>query len=123
MRHRIAYSDLALVSEICLAGVSKCELLLEEVSDVQWSRVVHGREQIVFSNLISLIFIPITLDSYCSPKPYFRRLPSFYAVVWSNLVALSSSSLGLSIDTSLETGVVGFEEREVVTVFVCLRDC
>ncbi|KZV16676.1 hypothetical protein F511_16046 [Dorcoceras hygrometricum] len=33
MRHRIAYSDLALVSEICLAGVSRCELVLEEVSD------------------------------------------------------------------------------------------
>ncbi|KZV27024.1 hypothetical protein F511_07845 [Dorcoceras hygrometricum] len=29
----------------------------------------------------------------------------------------------ISIDTSLETGVVGFEEREVVAVFVCLRDC
>ncbi|KZV33847.1 polycomb group protein EMBRYONIC FLOWER 2-like [Dorcoceras hygrometricum] len=28
----------------------------------------------------------------------------------------------LSIDTSLETGVVGFEEREVVAVFIGLRD-
>ncbi|KZV37027.1 hypothetical protein F511_15269 [Dorcoceras hygrometricum] len=39
------------------------------------------------------------------------------------LVALSSSSLGLSIDTSLETGVIEFEEHEVVAVFVYLRDC
>ncbi|KZV32866.1 receptor-like protein 12 [Dorcoceras hygrometricum] len=41
----------------------------------------------------------------------------------SRLVALSSSSLGLSIDTSLETGVAGFEEREEVAEFVGLRDC
>ncbi|KZV50454.1 hypothetical protein F511_18973 [Dorcoceras hygrometricum] len=33
------------------------------------------------------------------------------------------SSRGLSISTSLETGVGGFEEREVVAVFVGLRDC
>ncbi|KZV38603.1 hypothetical protein F511_04974 [Dorcoceras hygrometricum] len=29
----------------------------------------------------------------------------------------------LLIDTSLETGVVGFEEREVAVVLECLRDC
>ncbi|KZV43767.1 hypothetical protein F511_11221 [Dorcoceras hygrometricum] len=37
--------------------------------------------------------------------------------------ALSSSSLECSIDINLETGVAGFEEREVVAVFVYLRDC
>ncbi|KZV16168.1 pentatricopeptide repeat-containing protein-like [Dorcoceras hygrometricum] len=31
--------------------------------------------------------------------------------------------LRLSIDTSLETGIAGFEEREVVAEFVGLRDC
>ncbi|KZV55458.1 hypothetical protein F511_32005 [Dorcoceras hygrometricum] len=30
---------------------------------------------------------------------------------------------GLSIDTSLETGVAGFEEREVAVVLECLCDC
>ncbi|KZV28984.1 tetratricopeptide repeat protein 7A-like [Dorcoceras hygrometricum] len=41
-----------------------------------------------------------------------RSLPPFGA----RLVALSSSSLGLSIVTSLEAGVSGIEEREVVAV-------
>ncbi|KZV31039.1 pentatricopeptide repeat-containing protein mitochondrial-like [Dorcoceras hygrometricum] len=41
----------------------------------------------------------------------------------SRFVALSSSSLGLSISTSLETGVAGLEEREVAVVLECLRDC
>ncbi|KZV46888.1 hypothetical protein F511_36256 [Dorcoceras hygrometricum] len=108
-RYRIAYSDLMLVNEICLAGVSRCELLLEEVSDGQWSR---------FDQMSTLVNV-FTGDLY----PYFRRLLSFYAAVGARLVAPSSSSLGLSIDTSLETGVAGFEEHEVVTVFVCLRDC
>ncbi|KZV24529.1 putative leucine-rich repeat receptor-like protein kinase [Dorcoceras hygrometricum] len=48
-----------------------------------------------------------------------RFTPPFRA----RLVALRSSSLGLSIDTSLETGVSGIEEHEAVAVFVCLRDC
>ncbi|KZV52493.1 mediator of RNA polymerase II transcription subunit 16-like [Dorcoceras hygrometricum] len=45
--------------------------------------------------------------------------PPFGAI----LVALSSSSLWNSIDTSSETRVVGIEEREVVAVLVYLRDC
>ncbi|KZV45469.1 hypothetical protein F511_40108 [Dorcoceras hygrometricum] len=31
--------------------------------------------------------------------------------------------IGLFIDTSLETGIAGFEEHEVFAMFVCLRDC
>ncbi|KZV14172.1 hypothetical protein F511_14619 [Dorcoceras hygrometricum] len=75
-----------------------------------------------FRTLYSLSSSTITLDCYCSPESYFRRFPSFSPSFGARLVALSSSSLRLSIDTSLETGVVGFEEHEVVTVFVCLRD-
>ncbi|KZV38949.1 hypothetical protein F511_41343 [Dorcoceras hygrometricum] len=41
MLRRIVYSDLTLVNEICLSGVSRCEFLLEEVNDGQWSRVVQ----------------------------------------------------------------------------------
>ncbi|KZV46881.1 triacylglycerol lipase [Dorcoceras hygrometricum] len=77
MRHRIVFSDLALARVICSEGVNRCEFLLEEVSDGQWSRVVQ------MSTLVN----------------------------------------GLSIDTSLDTGVAGIEEREVVAVFVYLCDC
>ncbi|KZV38932.1 receptor-like protein 12 [Dorcoceras hygrometricum] len=111
---------------ICFAGVTRCDLCARKSAMVScpesficqcWSTVLIDE----FSNFLSSS--PITLDCYCSFKPYFRRLPSFSPLFGEILVALSSSSLGLSIDTSLETGVVGFEECEVVPVFVCLRDC
>ncbi|KZV52492.1 hypothetical protein F511_13764 [Dorcoceras hygrometricum] len=41
----------------------------------------------------------------------------------ARLVEMSSYFLGISIDTSLETGVTRIKEREVVAMFVYLRDC
>ncbi|KZV44269.1 hypothetical protein F511_10388 [Dorcoceras hygrometricum] len=84
MRCRIVFSDLTLVSGICLAGVNRCAVRPN----------------------------PISIDCRHFTPPFGARL-----------VALSSSSLERSIDTSLETGVAGFEEHEVVAVFVYLRDC
>ncbi|KZV46772.1 hypothetical protein F511_15332 [Dorcoceras hygrometricum] len=55
---------------------------------------------------------PIFVDCHRFSPPFGERL-----------VALSSSSPGISICTSLETGVVGFEEHEAVTVLESLRDC
>ncbi|KZV29508.1 hypothetical protein F511_24011 [Dorcoceras hygrometricum] len=52
------------------------------------------------------------------PNPISVDCRRFSPPLGARLVALSSSSLGLSIDTSLETEVTGFEEHEVVTVFV-----
>ncbi|KZV36727.1 hypothetical protein F511_07996 [Dorcoceras hygrometricum] len=62
-----------------------------------------------------------TLRAFSNPISVdCRRFSPPFGVI---LVALRSSSLGLSISTSFEAGVAGFEEREVVPVFVCLCDC
>ncbi|KZV35832.1 hypothetical protein F511_25545 [Dorcoceras hygrometricum] len=65
----------------------------------------------------------ITLHWYCSSEPYSINCHRFTPPFGVIMVALSSSSLERSTDTSLEIGVAGFEESEVVAVFVCLRDC
>ncbi|KZT75996.1 hypothetical protein F511_46979 [Dorcoceras hygrometricum] len=65
----------------------------------------------------------IALDLYLFFKPllFIRTrispLPSNYAAVWSKVVALSSSSLDLSIDTILEPLIGMLREHEVVAVF------
>ncbi|KZV50409.1 polycomb group protein EMBRYONIC FLOWER 2-like [Dorcoceras hygrometricum] len=94
MRHRIAYSDFALVSEICSSGHD------------QMSKLVNDNPRLLlFTRTL------FSVDCRRSSPPFGVRF-----------VALSSSSLRLLIDTSLETGVAGFEEREVVAVFVGLCD-
>ncbi|KZV36339.1 bifunctional monodehydroascorbate reductase and carbonic anhydrase nectarin-3-like [Dorcoceras hygrometricum] len=78
---------------IYLAGVNRCERLCGQPS----IGTVHPN--------------PISIDCRRFMSPFGARL-----------VALSSSSLEHSIDTSLETGVAEIEEREAVAVFVCLRE-
>ncbi|KZV44634.1 hypothetical protein F511_26093 [Dorcoceras hygrometricum] len=140
-------TDLTLVNEIFLSGVSRCELLLEEVSDVRFGdfrcdqdlRSVSGifcesglrcyivlisKSNVVLSisNLISPIFIPDNPSiGTVHPNPISVDCRRFSLPFGARLVALSLSSLGISID--METGIAGFEEREVVAVFVGLRDC
>ncbi|KZV46712.1 Ribulose bisphosphate carboxylase small chain 1A [Dorcoceras hygrometricum] len=129
MRCRIEYSDLTLGSGICLAGVNRCERLFGQVwmsvSGICCENVTPMLRHFVkvFSNLVFLIFIPDNPRLVLFIRTLFsidcrRFTPPFGA----RLVALSSSYLGLSIDTSLKTGVIGIEEREVVAVFVYLRD-
>ncbi|KZV19269.1 flagellar outer dynein arm heavy chain gamma [Dorcoceras hygrometricum] len=52
---------LMLARRICLAGVRRCELLLEEVSDGQWSRVVQ------MSTLVNEISLTLPLPPALSP--------------------------------------------------------
>ncbi|KZV16319.1 mitogen-activated protein kinase-binding protein 1 [Dorcoceras hygrometricum] len=116
----ISKSDVVLVSETRVCLEIGFELALADT----WGFKLSVDENLeYFRTLYSLSSSPITLDCYCSSEPYFRRLRHFTLPFGARLVALSSSYIWLSIDTSLETGVAGFEEREVVAVFVCLRDC
>ncbi|KZV27281.1 hypothetical protein F511_17677 [Dorcoceras hygrometricum] len=147
MLRRIVYSDLTLVNEICLSGVADVSFYSRKSAMIsgpelfrcqRWSTVlcrpVQFGEYRCDQNLRSVsgiccesglrcyvVLIILTGDLNVSADQHLG--PLFFAIFGAILVALSSSSLGLSIDTSLETGVVGFEEREVVAVFVGLRDC
>ncbi|KZV22294.1 ribulose bisphosphate carboxylase small chain, chloroplastic-like [Dorcoceras hygrometricum] len=109
MRCCIVFSDLTLVSGICLAGVNRCERLCGQV----WMSVSGICSQSGTPVLLGTVHTnPISVDCRRFTPPFGERL-----------VALSSSSLEHLIDTILETGFVGFVEREVVAVFVYLRDC
>ncbi|KZV40637.1 hypothetical protein F511_34401 [Dorcoceras hygrometricum] len=82
----------------CKQGAKRCRF-------EHWSDVALLEIDTVHSN-------PISVDyRLFSPPP---------GVI---LVALSPCSLGLSICTNLETGVIGFDKREVVTVLESLCDC
>ncbi|KZV34136.1 hypothetical protein F511_19226 [Dorcoceras hygrometricum] len=77
----------------------------------------------IFSNLTFPIFFPDNPRLLRFIRTLFFDCRHFSPPFGVRLVALSSSSLRLSISTSLETGVAGIEEHEVVAVFVGLRNC
>ncbi|KZV52512.1 protein ECERIFERUM 1-like [Dorcoceras hygrometricum] len=89
---------LVCLRECCKQGAKRCRF-------ERWSDVALLEIATVHSN-------PISVDCHRFSPPFGARL-----------VALSSSSLGLLIGTSLETGVAGIEEREAITVLESLRDC
>ncbi|KZV56847.1 hypothetical protein F511_17020 [Dorcoceras hygrometricum] len=67
--------DLRSVRGVCCENGLRCYVVLISKSDVILIKY--------FRTLYSLPSSPITLNWYCSSKPYFRRLPLFFAAVGS----------------------------------------
>ncbi|KZV44798.1 hypothetical protein F511_35454 [Dorcoceras hygrometricum] len=102
--------DVGDLSEICML---RCVLVCLR----EFSRV--GGETVSFWVLVKSGVAGVNVH----PNPISVDCRRFSSPFGARLAALSSSSLGLSIDTSLETGVAGFEEHEFVVEFVFLHDC
>ncbi|KZV36319.1 hypothetical protein F511_25419 [Dorcoceras hygrometricum] len=118
--------DLRSVRGICCESGLRCDVVLISKSDVvliSKSDVILVSETRVCLEIGSELALADSSIGTVHPNPIFVDFRRFMPPFGARLIALSSSSLGLLIDTNLETGVAGFEEREVVAVFVCLRDC